>query len=117
MQLIKQETKIINMYVIFFILVANALLNAVTFWVLNYVNLFTNNLKDNKNVAKLLLGAVGSGFWCFDRGAVGFVSRLHWQFGLALLAAVFRHSYPCFFKNSFLNSDTFPENLLSNQIA
>lgn len=43
----------------------NALLNAVTFWILNYVNLFTNNLKDNKNVAKLLLGAVGSGFWCF----------------------------------------------------
>ena len=42
----------------------NALLNAVTFWVLNYVNLFTNNLKDKKNVAKLLLDFVGSGFWC-----------------------------------------------------
>jgi len=44
----------------------NALLNAVTFWVLNYVNLFTNNLKDNKNVSKLLLGDVGTGFYCFQ---------------------------------------------------
>ena len=34
-----------------------------------------------------------------------------------MLAAVFCHSYPCFLKNSFLNSATFPENLLSNQIA
>jgi len=42
------------------------MLNAVTFWVLNYVNLFTNNLKDNKNVAKLLLGDVGSGFCCIQ---------------------------------------------------
>ena len=44
----------------------NALLNAVTFWVLNYVNLFTNNLKDKKNVTKLLLAFVGIGFLLFS---------------------------------------------------
>ena len=55
-----------------FLLAGNALLNAVTFWVLNYVNLFANNLKDNKNVIKLLLGVVGTGFYCFQQWSCRF---------------------------------------------
>jgi len=35
------------------------------------VNLFTNDFKDKQNVIKLLLGNVGSGFWCFQSWSRG----------------------------------------------